>query len=244
MAKPQSAFVALHSKPSKGKQPEAQPEEVDELEELLTEFFGQINILTTNIKGGVGKSSNAQFLSCMYGMTIVTNDLDYGQGDRVICLKQGSKTLPNELKGKKSIVYDFGAMHGNMDTKLVEAFEESDLVVIPTLLDPMSLQATKETYRLFAEQGKPVFIAFCAVSKAKENKMSRAISELTSELGFFRWIKIPESTLFARLQSDGEDWEERVFNAYADRRLNRSIRHTKEELLKIKNYLDSTQVGQ
>lgn len=192
------------------------------------------NVLITNIKGGVGKSSLARALANDWGSGIVCNDLAYSQGHSdTLNLPTQTKSLPKTLKGVRPIVYDFGAMHASLDSKLAQAFEESDLVILPTILDENSLKATLETAKIFEGQGKPIIIFFNAISKSQEHLADEAAAQLQLVSGIdFYWGILPKTTLMQRMMRDGRHWLKGISNRSGKHQLIKSW-------IKIQDQLDA-----
>lgn len=181
------------------------------------------NALVTNIKGGVGKSSLSRAINHHWGSTIITNDLCYGQDkEDIVHLEPRSKSLPSEVRGLSPVVYDFGAMHASLDTKIAQACDECDLIIIPTFLDDSCLHASIETYRLFEQEKKPIVFLFNAIGKADEPAADTALQYIQDQVGEVTAGNLPRTVLFQRMVKDGSQWSESVFNELGRHQLRKS----------------------
>lgn len=185
----------------------------------------------------MGKTSLARAIANYWGRGIVNNDLPYGNANSdTLNLPTQTRTLPKDIRGFKGQVFDFGAMHASMDSKLVQAFEESDLVIIPTTLDEQSLKATIETAKIFEGQGKPIIILFNKIGKPQQKAAALAAERLDPDIADFYWECLPDTKLMQRMMSDGECWSEKVFNERGKHQLRKSwikIQETLDEVAEL-----------
>ena len=175
--------------------------------------------LFVSLKGGVGKSSIALNYAIYTNTKCVTNDIIAPDNDGMIKVPPSKKRLPLNCT-KKNTVYDFGAMSTNIDPKVAHAIKLCDAVVIPTLTDPRSLQATVDTYNLVKESGKPV--AIIINNFIKQRKHDAAKQFLLSTLGRVPIFAMRSTTLFERVAKDGEQWFSHVHQNNGEYQLNKT----------------------
>lgn len=138
-----------------------------------------MNIVITNQKGGVGKSMIAHQLITQYGFLGVEID---PYGDLAERLPQQvqkiglTDTLPTDVE---NTIFDFG---GFDDVKVDQAVALSDLVIIPFIATPESLQATIKTVNKVKEFDKPIL--FIANMSQKEQDIQEAKFVFDDILGF------------------------------------------------------------
>ena len=163
-----------------------------------------MKILVSSFKGGVGKTAIATNLALHLGCQYVTNDLSLVELDNTIRIETGKKRIPKELTKMDDIVFDFGAMSTQMDSKVTQAAKLCDVIVIPTRPDPRSIAATITTYDFFRRLGKPIVVIINHV--VDERKYDAACVQLREALGPLRILKIRQTTLFDRVSVDGVEW--------------------------------------
>lgn len=178
-----------------------------------------MKILFSNYKGGVGKSSIAYNLAMFAGFIYVTNDNVTLDDPDTIRIEPRLKRIPQEIKSLDNIVYDFGAMSTQVDPKVTHALSFCDLVVIPTLTDQRSIQATIEFVQFIKGAGVPYVVIINNYTQPK--KCERASNALRAALGSIRIFRIKHTTLFERVAEHGCDW---LYNVHERRGLARLIK--------------------
>jgi len=163
-----------------------------------------MNILFTNYKGGTGKSSLSFNLSAFTGYRYITNDTTVPNDPDIIQIAPRLKRIPKELQFPDCTIYDFGAMSTQLDPKVSHALKLCDLVVIPTLTDQRSLQATIDTVRLILPSGKPFVVIINNFTQKK--KYQRAQMRLREVLGEIPIYGIRHTTLFEWVAEYGREW--------------------------------------
>jgi cellulose biosynthesis protein BcsQ len=184
-----------------------------------------IKILFLNYKGGVGKSALAMNLATEIGATYVTNDI-ITTDTNAIQIQPNKRKIPKELLNLDCVVFDWGAMSTNIDAKVVQATEASDVIVIPTDTGQRSIEATIKTVELVKPKGKPVAIVINNFTKQK--LYDETAAQLTKALGEIPIFAIRTTTLFDRVAKDGIDWYKNIHNEMGEWQLNKSrIAHEK-----------------
>lgn len=168
-------------------------------------------VLVTSLKGGVGKSSIALNLAAYLGCPYVTNDIAAPQHLDIIQIPSNKQRISKEIMALESAVYDFGAMSTLLDPKVSHAASFCDLIVIPTRTDARSLEATRETYKLLKDAGKPIVIIINHFRDSKKHDTAR--DYLRTHLGHrVPILAIRETTLFDRVSANGRDWLQNIHN--------------------------------
>ena len=117
-----------------------------------------MKILFTSFKGGVGKSSIAFNVAAHINSTYITNDIIAIDDKAVIQIEPKKRRIPAHHCSETDIIFDFGAMSTQIDPKVSHALSMSDVVVIPSLTDARSLQATIDTVNFVKAAKKPIVI--------------------------------------------------------------------------------------
>lgn len=178
-----------------------------------------IKILFLNYKGGVGKSSLAQNLASDIDAAYITNDL-VTTATEAIQIEPNKRRIPKALLSLDCAVFDFGAMSTQLDPKTVQATEIADVIVIPTLTDMRSLEATIKTVKLVESKEKPIAIIINNFTKQKD--FDEAELYLTQKLGDIPIFAIKATTLFKRVAKDGPDFYRNIHNDLGEWQLNKS----------------------
>ncbi|MFB0998772.1 MAG: hypothetical protein QMC13_00865, partial [Colwellia sp.] len=159
-------------------------------------------------------------LATYIGAKCVTNDLVVNDNSGIIKLEPKSRSLPLQFCNKQPMVFDFGASYNSIDTKLAHAVKQSDVIVIPTLTDARSLQATIDTFNLVKVASKP--IAIIINNYTSETKFNHAKNYLIDALGRLPIFAIRTTTLFERVAKDGSDWFRKVHQVNGEYQLNKT----------------------
>lgn len=170
--------------------------------------------LIINIKGGVGKSSLARAAQLILDAQIVTNDLCSEPSTQdVIHLDPRQQSLKKvDLSGHPSVVFDLGASYGQFDPRIAQAVRQADVILIPTGIEHSEIEATIQTYRWLADEGKPLVIIYNQVAAADHERFAQALHRVEQAIGQHSYSVLRKTTLFRRMLLDGASWSERVFN--------------------------------
>jgi len=180
-----------------------------------------MNVLFVSYKGGVGKSSIAFNYSVYMGYRYITNDLVAIEAPEVFQIDANKNRIPELLCYEDDTVFDFGAMSTKVDPKVAHAVELSDVIIIPTLTDMRSLQATVDTYNLVRDAGKPIGIIINNFKDQK--KFERAKDFLIERLGNLPIFTMRSTTLFERVARDGRQWLENIHHAKGEHQLRKTL---------------------
>lgn len=132
---------------------------------------GNLTFTVFNKKGGVGKTSLA---------FNVAKDLDYpllSNDDSVIeeIYPNKAKILDKLQMIDSNVCFDLG---GYIDAGIIDIFKQSDLIIVPTLLDVNSIKRTINTVVELAPYCQSVIIVINKVQSAKLGKYKQSISAL------------------------------------------------------------------
>ncbi|WP_417228256.1 ParA family protein [Amphritea sp.] len=177
-------------------------------------------ILFTSFKGGVGKSSLAFNLATYINSIYITNDIIAIDDKAVIQIEPKKKRIPIQLLSETNAVLDFGAMSTQVDPKVSHALSICDVVIIPTMTDARSLQATIDTVNLVKAANKPIAIIINNFTNQK--KFNQAAQRLINALGHLPILSIRSTTLFERVSRDGQDWLQNIHNDHGEHQLNKT----------------------
>lgn len=189
-----------------------------------------------NFKGGTGKTGLASFNALSRRKNFVTNDmhnLDHVGFDSFTQLDDRRKRIPETIRHSSENVYDLGAMNGRIDFKVIDALKHSEAVVIPTLMDVNSIQATIESIREAREYVDVIIVVINRV-RQKNRRYRKAFEALSRHLPESHILTMKETTLFERLAEDGSCLLENVGHKMGVGRLNNTI----VELLKLFDRID------
>lgn len=177
-------------------------------------------ILFTSFKGGVGKSSIAFNIAAYINSNYVTNDIIAIDDESVIQIEPKKRRIPVQFCSETDVVFDFGAMSTQIDPKVSHALNLCDVVVIPTMTDARSLQATIDTVNFVKATHKPIAIIINNFTNQK--KFDQARQHLIKTLGRLSIFAIRSTTLFERVSRDGRDWLQNVHNDHGEHQLNKT----------------------
>ena len=171
-----------------------------------------MKLLYFSLKGGVGKSSislnHALYEECAYITNDISTTVDTEYVPDFHQIPPNSKRIPKKLLAYKDAIYDFGAMSSAIDAKVTHAVLECDGVVIPTLTDQRSLEATIKTYKLIQERAKKIIIIINNYTNSR--KFDYAYDYLYEQLPEPIILDIRTTTLFERVARDGVEWFDNV----------------------------------
>jgi MinD-like ATPase involved in chromosome partitioning or flagellar assembly len=177
-----------------------------------------------SLKGGVGKSSIALNHALENNYSYVTNDIIAGTDAHIMedfhQIPHNTKRIPKQFLALEDVVFDFGAMSSVVDSKVTHAIKHCDCVIIPTLTDARSLQATIETFNLIKDEAKLTVIIIN--NYQKEDKYKYAYDTLTEALKKPKILNIRSSTLFERVARDGLEWFANVGHARGEYQLKKT----------------------
>lgn len=171
-----------------------------------------MKLLYFSLKGGVGKSSIALNHALYEEYPYITNDISTTVDTEYVPdfhqIQTSTKRIPKKLLAYKDAIYDFGAMSSAIDAKVTHAVLECDGVVIPTLTDQRSLEATIEAYRLIEQRAKKIIIIINNYTKIE--KFDYAYYYLHEQLHEPIILDMRSTTLFERVARDGVEWFDNV----------------------------------
>lgn len=194
----------------------------------------KIKILVASFKGGVGKSALSYTFQQMLGnCPVITTDRIISPDTNTVALRAGTRTIPKSLVPDGPCIFDMGGMIGDADPRIVSASKMADVIIIPTLTDVLSVQATIMTYRLMESSGKPIFIIVNNFIKAQMNRVCEVESELRRALGPVPIFQLRQTTLYRRVLEHGNTWSTEVFNQRGVHRLRTSWEITESVLESI-----------
>lgn len=199
-----------------------------------------------NIKGGVGKTSHAYNHAIAMDMDYVTTDivttLEINGDNGFYKIPHNTKRIPKRFL-RDDVIFDLGAMSGLIDNRVTQAVELSDCVIIPTLCDARSLEATVETYNFIKGNARSIVIIINNYTKT--DKYKYAYEYLTESLGKPTILDTRTTTLFERVAKDGLDFLENVGNKRGEHQLKRTkeihsdLYRGIEKITKVKNAYNS-----
>lgn len=180
-----------------------------------------MKLLYFSLKGGVGKSSFALNHALEYKYAYVTNDIvtqtDIASMEKFYTIPHNTKRIPKELLMLQNAIFDFGAMSNVIDAKVTQAVKHCDCVVIPTLTDARSLQATIEAYNLIRSEAKSIVIIINNYQKNEKFEYARSV--LNEALDQPIILQVKHTTLFERVARDGLSWLKKVGHAKGEHQL-------------------------
>ena len=189
-----------------------------------------MKIVFFSIKGGVGKTSISLSMALTYKYNFVTNDivtsLEGIHSIKASKIASSLKKIPRPILGSsKNQIFDIGAMSGQIDPKAAHAISLADAVVIPTLCDTRSVEATIQSIKFVKEACHNIFVI---VNKVKDEKEYESIVEHLSPYVDEEFIyQMRETTLFKRIAEHGENFFTKIFKKEGINRLHLTIdRHT------------------
>lgn len=180
-----------------------------------------------NTKGGTAKTSHATLLSYLYDLPILTNDVlnhiyttEDLLGVKLFKLEASKKSLnPAIFKANTNLVCDLSSSMSIMDPKIPAILKKTNILIIPTLTDQNSIEATKVTINMVKEYVKNIHIVVSRVEKDKD------FNHVKSELKYFNFPihKVKKTTLFSRLAADGLELFNRVYHEDGEYQLAKSL---------------------
>lgn len=179
-----------------------------------------MKVTFTSKKGGVGKSSLAQNFATYTGSTCITNDTVTTLNDDIIQIESNKKRIPTKLCTITNAVFDFGAMHAQLDTKIAQAARMSSVIVVPTLTDLRSLKGAVDTVNLVREANVPVAIIINNFKDQRKHNAAR--QHLIAELDTIPIFAIRSTTLFERVAQHGQKWFKNIHNEKGQHQLNKT----------------------
>jgi hypothetical protein len=190
-----------------------------------------MKILYFSLKGGVGKSSLSLNHSQYLGVPYITNDIstyiDKNEIKDFYQIEHSKKRLPKTVTRLEDAIFDFGAMSSAVDAKVTQAVKICDAVIIPTLCDVRSLEATMHTYEFIRQDAKQVIFIINNYTDTK--KLEFAYDWIKNRVPNAIIFNVRKTTLFERVARDGMKWFENVGHRRGEHMLQKSKR--KHELM-------------
>lgn len=197
-----------------------------------------MKILYFSLKGGVGKSSIALNHAIHNSYAYVTNDITTSTDGECVSefhhIPHNTKRIPKKLLPLQDVIFDFGAMSSVIDAKVTQAVTHCDCVVIPTLTDARSIQATMNTYDLIKEKAKRVVIIINNFQK--EEKCLYAKVQLDHLKRKVLILEMKHTTLFERVARDGVLWYTKIGSQKGEYRLQKTKLEHQKIYEAIQNY--------
>lgn len=91
-----------------------------------------MRVLVASIKGCVEKAAISSCRATYLNSTYVTNDLVNANNTDDVQIKANCKRIPMKYAKLENVVYDFGEMYSQLNTKIAHAAKTCDIYVIPT----------------------------------------------------------------------------------------------------------------
>ena len=179
-----------------------------------------------SFKGGVGKTSLATAYTLTHdNKTFVTNDITQNLENMgfssYVKLPENKKTIVPEILHSEN-VFDLGAMNGQIDPKVISPLKHSSAVVIPTLTDVNSINATIESIKEAKHYVDVIIVVINKVRK-KDRRYHRALDAIRQYLPTSHILMMKETTLYDRLALDGAELLNHVGHAKGVGQLSRTI---------------------
>ena len=158
-------------------------------------------------KGGVGKTMISLNYAFTKGWAIVTNDL-LSPLDKVMKPESLKKLgLDEEIPDydkSAPIIYDLG---GHLDRRIIKAFKQSEMIIVPVLEDFVCMQVTVNTLKEIEVYNKNIIILANRITSDKEFEKIKQSFEL-----FFDYpiIRLKESKSLSKVFTDRKSIEKMV----------------------------------
>ncbi|MDH5647379.1 MAG: hypothetical protein OEY79_02340 [Anaplasmataceae bacterium] len=139
-------------------------------------------------KGGVGKTSICAELHFRLGWSVVTNERYTMLG--VMIEENNLKILKSNEKihnYEGNIIFDFG---GYIDTRIVNAIEQSTCIIVPTSNSDIDIQGTIDTIYTVQKYNIPIVVI---INRIRHMDDCQYTLESISKLGDFKYFYINES---------------------------------------------------
>ena len=170
-----------------------------------------MKITIFNLKGGQGKTTRSLSLALLYKFLVITND-EYSPIDKVLSkghvkhLKQADPlpSVPDDV----NLIYDFG---GYPDSRLIEAVQSSNLVIIPIIYEsPLDMQTTIKTIREIEQHNRNILIVVNKTQKTDFLKSKKVLDEFFS----YPILEIKKSTAFVKMVEKKKSIKELMKDSY------------------------------
>lgn len=141
-----------------------------------------MKIAITSKKGGVTKSTQTKEIAYRYGLTVVDLDIDSHLKDNFPTLKIEKVDENRLIPLYDNVVYDFPA--GDIFSKFPntnEILKECDLIIIPTLYAPESVDRAIDTYNNIKQVNENIL--FILAQSRDENSSKDVASYIEDTVG-------------------------------------------------------------
>lgn len=141
-----------------------------------------MKIAITSKKGGVTKSTQTKEIAYRYGLTVVDLDIDSHLKDNFPALKIEKVDENRLIPLYDNVVYDFPA--GDIFSKFPntnEILKECDLIIIPTLYAPESVDRAIDTYNNIKQVNENIL--FILAQSRDENSSKDVASYIEDTVG-------------------------------------------------------------
>lgn len=181
-----------------------------------------------NTKGGTGKTSLATLYSYLHHHSIITNDvLNYVYQNseqlnvKIHKLDADKKSInPAIFKANKNLICDLSSSMSILDNKVPALLKKTDILVIPTLTDMNSLEATRTTLKLVKNYVTNIHIVINRTENEKDYLFARK---------YLQDFNIPihaikKTRLFHRLAQDGTELFDNIFHTNGEWQLKQTLK--------------------
>lgn len=182
-------------------------------------------------KGGCGKTNIAGELALRLGYPAITNEQESMLSiilnkDRLKILKPNEE-IPNFDCG---MIFDFG---GYIDTRIIEALNQSDYILVPTLPEVSEIQSCISTIQAIKKYNKNIAVI---ANKTESKEDYHTIKEAVRQIGNYPVFEIKKSralpNLYTEKKSIKQLMEESPLLRYNYRKVSKQFDDLIEHLVK------------
>jgi len=164
-----------------------------------------MKITIYNVKGGVGKTRIALNLALTMQFAIITNEVYSPTIEKVLDEKQFMKLKPDDdleiYPDKFDIIFDFG---GFIDKRVVNALQQSDWVIVPTINEFDDMSATISIIQEIEELNKNIIIVANKTQRGDFEHVQKAMKQYYD----YPVFEIKLSRAFPNISNEGKSIKE------------------------------------